>query len=257
MDPLATPSTIAFAGDWHANNNWSVSAARYASDNGADVILHLGDFGYWFTPRYLDGLNEVLRELNIPLLFVDGNHENFDVLYGEYSIGDNGLRQLRDFIWHIPRGFRWTWDGVQFLGVGGAHSIDRPYRTLGQSWWHQEQISDVDVETAIAGGPADVLLSHDCPSGVEIPGIVENSRMWNPVELHTSKLHQVQLRRIVDVVQPKLMWHGHFHTRYQTSVDLGYGPVTVTGLDCDASELTLNMHMVPLLDLQLHVEGWH
>ncbi len=42
-DPLAEPSRIAFAGDWHENASWAASAIAYAKDHGADVIVHLGD----------------------------------------------------------------------------------------------------------------------------------------------------------------------------------------------------------------------
>lgn len=251
MDPLATPTRVAFAGDWHANQRWARKAIAHAHQERADVIVHLGDFGYHFLPSFLDPVTEALRVLQLPLLFVDGNHENFDTLY-QYPVDeDTGLRQLTDWIWHLPRGFRWEWDGVRFLALGGAHSIDRKRRTPGESWWFQESVSDADVELAVAGGMADVLISHDCPTGVVIPGIIENEWRWDLEELTSSKVHQLQIRRVVDVVQPLYIWHGHFHVNYRYAADFGYGQVRVAGLDCDEGTRQENVEVVDLDELRV------
>ena len=160
---------IAFAGDWHMNARWVPTAVRHAAEQGADVIVHLGDFGYTFRAEFLQSLQRALDEAGLVLLFIDGNHENFAALLS-LPVGANGLRRLTDRIWHLPRGFRWTWGGVRFLALGGAHSVDQPWRRLGTSWWPEEVLSEQDVAAAVAGGPADVLVSHDCPAGVAIPG---------------------------------------------------------------------------------------
>jgi hypothetical protein len=34
-------------------------------------------------------------------------------------------------------------------------------------------------------------------------------------------------------IRPRWLMHGHLHRSYQRQVDLGYGPIDVTGLDCD------------------------
>lgn len=251
MDPLATPEHIAFAGDWHANPGWAKKAVTHAASLHADVIVHLGDFGYHFNDQFLEPVNEILSYYKLPLLFVDGNHENFDVLYQYPVDADTGLRQITPWIWHLPRGFRWEWDGVRFLALGGAHSIDRKGRTPGTSWWYQEAVTDADVELAVTGGPVDVLVSHDCPTGVIIPGIAQGEWRWDPDELTASKVHQLQLRRVVDEVQPRYIWHGHFHVNYREFVDFGYGNVRVAGLDCDEATRAENIELVELVELRI------
>ena len=42
--------------------------------------------------------------------------------------------------------------------------------------------------------------------------------------------------RVVDAVQPSHLLHGHLHRSYQRTCDFGYGPVEVTGLDCDEGD---------------------
>src|SRR5262245_45957967 len=121
-DPLATPARIAFAGDWHANTRWGISAIQFAAEQGAEVIIQLGDFGYEFRPAFLDGLERALVRTGLRLLFVDGNHEDFPTLL-RYPVRSDGLRRLTDRVWHLPRGFRWVWGGLRWLALGGAHSV--------------------------------------------------------------------------------------------------------------------------------------
>jgi hypothetical protein len=244
-DPLATPARVAFAGDWHANTRWAVAAVTFAAERGADVIVQLGDFGYEYRAAFLDGLERALSRTGLRLLFVDGNHEDFPTLL-RYPVRRNGLRQLTSRVWHLPRGFRWVWGGVRWLALGGAHSVDRPWREPGTSWWREETVTDADMSHALAGGPADVMVSHDCPSGVAIPGLAESAHLWPAEELVAAEAHRGRLRTVVDAVQPRGIWHGHFHRQYATIADLGYGPVAVRGLDCDGSTLEGNIEVVEL-----------
>ena len=247
-DPLATPARVAFAGDWHANTRWGIAAIQHAADRGAEVIIQLGDFGYEFRAAFLDGLERALTRTGLCLLFVDGNHEAFPTLL-RYPVRDNGLRQLTDRVWHLPRGFRWIWGGVRWLALGGAHSVDRPWREPGVSWWPEETLTDADLARASAGGPADVMVSHDCPAGVSIPGLADSAHLWPAEELMASDDHRARMRTVVDAAQPTAIWHGHFHRRYTTSAELGYGPVTVHGLDCDGSAMEANIAILPLHEI--------
>ena len=45
-------------------------------------------------------------------------------------------------------------------------SLDRAVRTEGVDWFPAEEITDAQEAAVIAAGHADVLVSHDCPSGV-------------------------------------------------------------------------------------------
>jgi predicted phosphodiesterase len=250
--PLATPRRIAFAGDWHENADWAEQAIAYAKHHDADVIVHLGDFGYNFGRSFLRRVSTELAHARIPLLFVDGNHENFDRLH-RYPISVSGLRQVTGGVYHLPRGFRWQWAGVRFLALGGAHSVDRPYRVPGVSWWKDETLTDEQVAEAIAGGPADILVSHDCPTGVDIPGLRPD--LFPPLEILRAEEHRAVLRRVVDAVRPQWIWHGHYHQNYGRFVDFGYGPMTVVGLDCDGSSVEANVQVVELANLAALVDA--
>lgn len=250
-DPLGfTPQRIAFAGDWHMNGVWAVHAIEYAARRHATAIVQLGDFGFTFDAGYLLAIEATLRRHGLPLLFVDGNHECFPILH-EYRIGENGLRQLTDHVWHLPRGFRWQWGGQRFLALGGAYSVDRRWREPGLSWWSEETLTPRDVMRASYGGHVDALIAHDCPAGVTIPGVDDRALPpgFPPEELGRASEHRETLRLVANATHPTAIWHGHYHRRYETSADLGWGPVQINGLDCDGTKLASNVQVVDLDDI--------
>lgn len=248
IDPLAEPTRIAVAGDWHGNAVWAYDAAATAVAADAQAIVHVGDFGYRFQPHYLRVLDKALAAGRVPLLFVDGNHEDHRWL-ARQPVDERGLRRISDWVWHLPRGFRWTWHGLRFLALGGAHSVDGIWRReQNLMWQREERLTTADVARAVAGGHADVLVAHDCPTGIPIPGVDDRAEPapFPEIELLRAEEHRGILRQVVDQTQPRVIWHGHYHVAYESFVDLGYGPVLVAGLDCDDTTLAENISIVDL-----------
>lgn len=249
------PQRIAFAGDWHGNADHATLAIAYAKEQGAEIIVHVGDFAYQFTIEFLAAVDSSLRRTGLELWFVEGNHDNPRKL--QKRPGPDGLRYVTKHIRHIPRGQRWTWGDVSFLGCGGAHSVDRPWRTAGVSWWKEEAITEADVSRCVDGGPVDVLIAHDCPAGVIVPGI--DDRLGPPPfpaeEITRANEHRAMLRRIVDGCWPRLIVHGHYHVAYFKPANFGYGLVPVIGLDMDGADLARNVTLFDLDDLRAVVRG--
>ncbi len=239
------PRRVLLAGDWHGNIRAAIYAMRYAAEQGCDGVIQLGDFGIWPGLRgqkYLDDL-EVLLDALSPMwcMFIDGNHEDFDQLLD--LAPHNGLRKVRERLWHIPRGTRWTWGGQEWLGLGGATSLDRKYRVPGRDWWPQENITLAQAEQVASGGHADVMLTHDCPSGVDIPGL---STDWDIHALVAANQHRELLREVCDVVQPAYLYHGHFHVSYSAATVFGGQACYVRGLGDDGMELADRVTIVEL-----------
>lgn len=245
----SSPSRVVIAGDWHGDLDHARSAIGFAAREGASGIVHLGDFGTWpGTPgrRYLDGVAGALAMMDVWLAFVDGNHDDQPQLYRK-PLDRHGARPLRPNLWHLPRGLRWDWHGETWLALGGATSLDKPRRRLGVSWWPEEEITMDDARRAIEGGPVDHMVTHDCPAGVDIPGLPPAS-IWPPAELDRANAHRRLLRQVVDEVRPKRLWHGHFHSAYE-DVLLGEGYETrVVGLNDNQGPFPQN---VLTLDLPL------
>jgi Calcineurin-like phosphoesterase len=248
LDP---PARVAIAGDWHADARYAVSAIEHARKRDADVLIHLGDFGYNFTDEYLDALEEALRGHGLVLGFVDGNHENFDRLLA-WPVASDGLRYLRDRVVHLPRGYRWRWGQTTCLALGGAYSIDHFLRTAGRSWWPQESITVRQARKAAAPGLADVMFCHDCPAGIVVPGAAIDRFRCPAIELERSAEHQALLRAVVDAVRPARLWHGHFHHRYQTVLHGDGYRTVVDGLGKNVDPIDNNMVVLRLASLGSH-----
>jgi hypothetical protein len=235
------PDRIGIAGDWHGNAAWATRAVgdmcALLPPGGPRVILHLGDFGIWPGPDgrdYLSRLDGSLAAAAAELWFVDGNHEDFALL-ARLRPGPDGREQVTDRIWHLPRGHRWRWHGREWLALGGAVSVDRAMRTAGVDWWPEEEITRRQAGQVIEAGPADVMVTHECPAGVE-HAFAPPPPSWSLADLRRSDAHRSLLREIVLAVRPRWLMHGHLHLRYQRRVDLGAGPLEITGLDCDGAE---------------------
>lgn len=244
------PETIALAGDWHGNLPWALKMITFARDNGATMIVHLGDFGFWRadpgTRKYLARTTRLLEQLDMKLIFVDGNHEDHTRLDALPIDPDNGLREISDRIWHLPRGFRWSWHGQVWMALGGAHSVDRSWRVEGKSWWPREFLSYAEIEHAKRAGRVDVMVTHDCPDGVDVPSLRGPSE-WPEFDLACSLAHRQMLGDVVRTVRPSVLYHGHHHCRYDDVLRQVDGTATVVhGLDCDESTPQAN---VTILDL--------
>lgn len=237
------PRRILVAGDWHGNTEWALHVVRRVpqllSAERQRLILHLGDFGVWpgaEGKRYLRTLSAVLGQVGAELDFVDGNHEDFPQLAGlaarAWGTGPDERVTVRPNICHLPRGFRWRWHGRTWLACGGGVSLDKAARTEGADWWPQEEITPRQEAEIIAGGHADVLVSHDCPAGVAHT-FPRPPAWWDQADLTRNHAHRERLQRIVDAVRPGHLMHGHLHRAYQRCCDFGYGPVQVTGLAAD------------------------
>lgn len=201
-------------GDTHGRYGWIKVLAREALAQSCSVILSVGDFGFWEHSGdgrvFLDETSKLLAKHDLELWWVDGNHENHELLRVKYGAGRDHteLWPIRDRLFYIPRGHRWEWDGVKFLGLGGAYSIDQDARVQGVSWWPEETITTAEAYLAIRGGRVDVMITHDCPTGVD-PLPPNPLGIW-PEAYANRKV----LTSVVDEVQPTYLFHGHYHHRH-------------------------------------------
>ncbi|GAB2472313.1 metallophosphoesterase family protein [Jatrophihabitans fulvus] len=242
-----SPDVIAIAGDWHGNLHRALEVVGVAHEHSAPVVVQVGDFGFWragpSTDRYISRINRRLADYGMHLMWVDGNHEDHHRLARLPVDGATGLRKITNRIWHIPRGARFTWRGYSWMGLGGAASVDRRRRTPGRDWWPEETLSDADVEHASRPGDVDVMICHDAPAGVRIPGI-DGPSVWPREDIARSRLNRAQLRRVVDAVQPAALYHGHYHVRTVDRLEHSAGTTTVRGLAADDSTLSDNVMLI-------------
>jgi len=243
------PDRILAAGDWHGNAHRAYAVIRHAGIHGVSVVLQLGDFGFWVPSRdtdaYLDVVERACLEYGVTLLWVDGNHEDH-VSLNDLPLNDFGVRPIREHIFHLPRGFRWIWHGRTWMALGGAHSVDKHLRKEGRSWWPQEFLSDADIQRALSGGSVDVIVAHDCPDRVDIPGLAPDG-FFPAAQIAVAEAHRHLVGTVVDATRPDVLLHGHYHVRYNAVRHLPSGGQTaIVGLDADIGSFSNNMQMLDL-----------
>lgn len=216
----------------------------------ADVVLQLGDFGFWVPGSGVEGhlrrINAECEKLGVTVLWTEGNHECHPVL-NDIPVETEGFRRIRSHITHLPRGFRWTWHGDVWMAMGGAHSVDTYRRTEGVSVWQEEHISEDDARRAIEGGRADVMVTHDCPDDVDIPGLRPD--LFPAYEILRGDVHRRTLGAVVDEVAPLMLFHGHYHVAHTARRPRPDGGDTlIQGLADDTSPLRENYTVLNFSD---------
>jgi hypothetical protein len=245
------PGRIVVAGDWHGNAEQAEHvigmAAKALEGEPVPLVIQLGDFGVWPGQRgaaYLDAVRGACSAHGVFVRFVDGNHEDFSQLehlrirerWDGREAGDwLGFPSDKALVAWVPRGYRWTWHGRTWLALGGGVSLDKAIRKEGRDWWPEEEITGKEAARVIAGGHADVMVTHECPAGVT-HSFPPPPRFWDPRDLARNDRHRERLQGVVDAVRPGWIMHGHLHRAYQRACDFGYGPVEVTGLDWDGGD---------------------
>lgn len=255
---MDSPSKILFAGDTHGDTMHVAFLIDRTVKTGSDAVFVLGDFGIWNHSdqgKFTDTVSKFARKAGVQVYFLPGNHDNYDLLAEWESENqrdkDDFVRVLPSLL-YSPRGHRWTWNGVRFMSLGGAYSVDKNWRVeedrvllksararraMGLSlnakqryiertghyaWWPQEEITDAELEFALRPGEVDVLLTHDKPR-TSNPG-------WNRKDLIQCHPNQDKIQAVVNAKQPKLLLHGHLHHPYEQVI----GERTmVKSLDCN------------------------
>jgi hypothetical protein len=255
------PKKLMLAGDWHGNLPWAFKAINFAKANGADAILHVGDFGWWKagekTWQFLAEVNNEVKAAGITLYWVDGNHEDHSFWHTFNRPGAAPMAtKAYPHIVHLPRGYRWNWWGDTWMALGGAHSVDRSFAIEGESWWPGEWLDDDQLEYAMRNGKVDIIVAHDAPTNVDIPGITPGKDIWlrfgdgkprrvPDVDLLKAEEHRARIQLVCDAVKPVEFYHGHYHRDYNALCRVeGGGYVNVRGLDKDETTMAKNTYFI-------------
>ena len=172
-----------------------------------DTVIITGDCGgVWFGDSRDDETLDWLERLPFTLVFVCGNHENYDALercpVAEWHGGK--VHRIRPHVLHLMRGQIFELEGCRFFTMGGAKSHDiedgilepdapdferrlmmlqrKPrarYRINHISWWAQELPSDEEYAEArrsldAVGWQVDYIITHCAPTSIALMGTRHN-----------------------------------------------------------------------------------
>ncbi len=208
-----------------------------------DYVIICGDFGgIWDVgweskseKRRLDWL----EERPFTLLFVDGNHENYDRLYG-YPLKDwhgGKVHEIRPHVLHLMRGQVYEISGKKIFTFGGARShditggileTDDPdfmkkkkqldhtgalYRINHLSWWEQELANEDEMEEGRNNLRAhdytvDYIITHCCSTSTQD---VIGGGLYEP-DLETDYLEFI--KNYADYTK---WFFGHYHENWEVN----------------------------------------
>lgn len=176
-----------------------------------DYLIVLGDCGVlWDGGESDKEVQNIFNNLPVTVLYVDGNHENFDLIneYPESEWHGGRVHMISDSIYHLMRGQVFDIDGMTFFTFGGGNSIDKAWRTPGVSWWAEEMPSDYEYEEGNRNlervdNKVDYILTHTCPTEV----------IYSIVDYYKEGEEELQqyLQRVADRVEFEGWYFGHFH----------------------------------------------
>jgi len=222
---------IYLMGDIHGYFEAMIKVNRFVNED--DIVIQVGDFGVQHS--MVMQWNHLYPAVKCPVYFIDGNHENFDII-DEWP--KDKVKEVAKNLFYIPRGMVMTMQGIRIGFLGGAESVDKAWRRTkspGQEWWAQERITEEDVARLVKNvgdQPLDVLITH-CPPPTTVlsnfPMI--NTQSWGlPSNWVDISSHLVA--EAIDKVKPKRVYSGHMHKKVFHQAD-GY---TVRILDVEEVE---------------------
>ena len=187
-------------------------AEREEDYSKEDYLIICGDVGVCgFSASDERKTREILRNLPVTTLFVDGNHENFEQLnsYEEEEWNGGKVHFVESDIIHLMRGQVYCIDGVRFFTFGGAYSIDKAYREEGISWFPEELPNREEYEEGWknlekAGFQVDYILTHTAPREVAA------AMGYGELSEGEAEFRQY-LQRVADNTDFTTWYFGHFH----------------------------------------------
>lgn len=180
-----------------------------------DWLIIAGDFGIPWTPIKNLGYEHELEALQllsnkINACFIDGNHENFDLLK-TFPIEETSIGKVRNVngVYQLLRGEIYQINNQTIFTFGGARSIDKAYRTPYVSWWPDEECNYQEIENAITNlekvnWTVDYVITHTAP--IAFSGMHQDI-IKNKGECNT----QAFLSSISSKINYKKWYFGHFH----------------------------------------------
>ena len=184
-----------------------------------DYVIVAGDFGAIWSEKTLVANLKYFTELPFTVLFVDGNHENFDLINSyPVEIWNGGkVHKIKRDVIHLMRGQVFEIEGKTIFTFGGATSIDRDWRIEGRSWWAQELPTYEELDEGIAnlkryGNKVDYVITHSCSErAMMYPAIRKSATIKKDCP-------EVQmLSYIEDIATFKHWYFGHFHVDSELS----------------------------------------
>ncbi|MEG1436566.1 MAG: metallophosphoesterase [Oscillospiraceae bacterium] len=165
---------VYITGDTHGVMERFLSPPAKALKKG-DTLIICGDFGFiWDDSKRERKILNQLGKKKYNICFLDGTHENFDLL-NEYEISEwNGgkVQHITGSVYHLMRGQIYEIEGLKIFTMGGGESPDIDMRFDNDAWSRNEIPTQVELLNGAnnieqAGCKVDVIVTHEPPSKIK------------------------------------------------------------------------------------------
>lgn len=138
-----------------------------------DILLICGDFGFiWEGGEEERKALEWIGSRKYTVAFVDGKHENFDLLNNDYPVEEwcgGKAHHICGSLYHMMRGEVYTIQDKKVLAFGGGESEDKEFRVEAGRWWEAEMPTLQEMENAVSNldkveRKVDYIISHEPPA---------------------------------------------------------------------------------------------
>ena len=161
---------VYITGDTHGDYR-RFNDPRLRSLRREDILIVCGDFGFiWDGSRAEERTLRRLSKKKFTICFLDGTHENFDLLdrYPVEMWNGGKVHVISEGIYHLMRGQVFTLDGLTYFTMGGGESPDYEIRVEHNTWSKAEIPSKQELLDAAhvvdrTGGNIDIILTHEPP----------------------------------------------------------------------------------------------
>jgi len=185
---------VIITGDIH--NEFS-KLNQLISSKRPELVICCGDFGYWPDTHWATPMSNI-KPQGAKILWCDGNHEN------HWELKKREKDEIVPDVIYMPRGSTYTIeDGRVIMFMGGADSIDKHQRRIGETWFPDEIITQKDLYN-LPDIKIDIFITHTCPMELVFEMLKYNSEKFDdPSPKALSELWKIY--------RPDLWFYGHWH----------------------------------------------
>lgn len=203
---------VYITGDTHGDISFFKSPAlkKLTED---DTLIICGDFGFiWDGSEKEKKALEQLQKKRYTICFVDGAHENFDMLkgYPPYRYKGGNAQKIASNIYHLMRGEIYTFERKTFFVMGGGESEDIEMRTEGKTWWKEEMPGGKELLRGAknlrdADYKVNYILTYEAPAMAK-----DFIRLHTNKEMHLTPLN-TYLQELMKGVEYSHWYFGSLH----------------------------------------------
>jgi predicted phosphodiesterase len=177
--------------------NQQVTYAEATQGQTVAAVLILGDVGL-YEPQLKRYFRRGQQRFQRPTYFIEGNHEDHDHL-------PELVAAYGDVLTYLPRSSIRVLAGHRFLCLGGSSYMDA------HTTPRAAVIGPEDIQACLShpAAAADIVISHDCPSGIGVPNTPGFEHYGAPGFAGSD---QIQAH-----FAPRLWIFGHHHKWYDRS----------------------------------------